>query len=635
MNWLDELIDALKGLDVRWTRATDIGLLDATADFHAWLKDKRVYEGRHKHGWRSVIADFNLATGRVGTNLKGAIRDEINHCLNASSGLTLKLENLSKADFKIYLDASRVAIAGQADSLRVALTSSHARKAAWRDLVDGCKSDEMSRSRLAERRDLFRDIMEASGYDLKRLSLNLIGVLSNEVYGVRSAQIMVNEIDATQVAARPRPGESAGFTPDQQIALCDKLISSSAKAGQHVVWLAFYNAHLVGRLVRNFGSSVTFYDGHVIKAILESDGPAPAEFPSELLGEHGFFSPSTLPSERGTVLARVDLGHDSFSDPVSIAKKQMDAIIALTGLHVGESSWRLMSGYLHVVNGKIRGAGVFRKERDFEAITASPYSDGTDEALAEIESDFAPHFPIQKPELTELVDAARAWKGVSQQEPLSSIILHVRILELVASRVHDKSWQEHMDYFLAKGWVRSELHGAISGVLYRGIFDGPPGLSSDQEQSLRDLQLSIFKSRRSGFEVDIKKGFDALPFLSTIHPIHDGPGREIGEVGKIFASPATISAKRDALIKDWYSIRSRLHRIRNALAHGGPVSARSASTVHDFARKMASWSLQLSLQGELSGKSLRLMHEEYLSESEDWFDSIPHASNAKAALFAL
>ncbi|GGQ39141.1 hypothetical protein GCM10010187_66430 [Actinomadura coerulea] len=609
-------------------------MLDATADFHAWLKDKRPFEARHKHGWRSVLADFNLAAGKCGTNLEGTVRDEIHQCLTASSGLTLKLDNLSNADFGIYLGASRAAIAGQVDSLRMALTSSRARKAAWRDLVDGCKSEVMSSSRLAERRDLFRDIMEASGYDLKRLSLNLIGVLNNEVLGVRSAQVMVNEVDATQVASRPRPGESAGFTQDQQIALCDKLISFSASAGRHVVWLAFYNAYLVGRLIRSFGSSVTFYDGHVIKEILESDQSAPPVLPSELLGEHGFFSPSYLPGERGTVLARVDLGHDSFSDPVSIAKKQIEAIIALTGLHIGSSSWRLMSGYLHVIDGKIRGAGAFRKEHDSEAIMSSPYTDGTDEALEQIESDFAPHFPIQKPELTELVDAAHAWRGASQQEPLSSIVLHVRILELIASRLHDKPWQEYLDYFLAKGWVRSELRSSISRVLYRGIFDEPPGLSSDQEQHLRHLQLTVFRSKHSGFEVDLKKGFDALPFLFSIFSLHDELGRELVEVARTFSSPAAIAAKRDELMKDWHSIRSRLHRVRNALAHGGPVNARIASTVHEYARKMASWSLQLSLQGELSGKGLQLMHDEYLNKNANWFDYIPRASDAKSALFS-
>ncbi|MEU5990793.1 hypothetical protein ABZ806_17625 [Spirillospora sp. NPDC047418] len=634
MSWLDELIRTLQRLDESWTSARDIGLLDAAAELHAWLEDKRPYDSRHKNGWRSVLADFDMTAGKVGANLKDAVRNEINTCLTSSSELTIKLDNLSNSNFEIYLRASRTVIARQVDHLMVRLTSSDARKAAWRDLVDGCKSDTMPRSRLAERRDLFRDIVEASDYDLKRLSMNLIGVLSNDVFGVRSAQIMVNEVDATQVASRPRPGESAGFTPDQQIALCDKLVSYSASAGRHVVWLAFYNAYLISRSVRKFGESVTFYDSHMIKAILESNRPAPVEFPSELLGEYGLFSPSNLPDERATVLVRVDLGHDSFSDPVSIAKKQMDAIVALTGLQIGSSSWRLMSGYLHVIDGKIRGMGAFRKEHDLEAIMSSPYVDGTDEALAEIESDFAPYFPIQKPELTELVDVAHAWKGASQQEPLSSIVLYVRILELVASRVFDKPWQEYLDYFLAKAWVRSELHGALSGVLYRAIFDQPPGLSSAQKQELRNLQLSVFKSKHSGFEVRMVKGFDALHFLSTIYSIHDGPGREIDEVAKTLASPMAIALRRDELMEDWRIIRSRLHRIRNALAHGGPVSARSASTVHEYARKMASWGLQLSLQGELSGKGLRLTHDEHLSKSADWFDFIPRASDAKAALFS-
>lgn len=634
MSWLDELMRTLQEFHKPWVSATDISLLTAGSELRSWLRERRSYEGRHKHGWRSVLVDFNWAAGKIGPNLGDIVQPELCDCVTASGELASKLDNLSTANFKSYLDNARADLAKQVDNLLVKITSSNARKGAWRDLVEGCKSDMTSQSRLAELRDLFREIMELSGYDLKRLSLNLIGVLSNEFLSVRSAQILVNEVEATQVAGRPRPGDSAGLTQDQQMLLCEKLISFSAAAKRHVVWLAFYNAYLVRRSIIGFGNCITFYDGHILKSILDSDRPAPAWFPSELLGEHGLFSPSNLPGEQDTVLVRVDLGHGSFSDPITVAKKQMDAIVALTDLRAAASPWRLMTGYLHVIDGKIRGMGAFRREHEKEAIMFSPYMDGTDEALAEMESDFAPHFPIQKLELAELVEAAHAWKGASRQEPLSAIVLHVRILELVASRVFDKPWQEYLDHFLAKAWVRSKLYGAICGMLYRGIFDHPSGLSPDQEKKFRELQLTIFNDKPGGgFDTDMIKGLDALPFLTAVYSVHEKSGREVIESARTLASPAAIAAKRNEFMDDWRIIRARLHRIRNALAHGGPVGAKSASTVHEYARKMASWGLQLNMQGELSGKGPRVVHEEFLRKSADWFDAIPTAKDVKTALF--
>jgi hypothetical protein len=70
--------------------------------------------------------------------------------------------------------------------------------------------------------------------------------------------------------------------------------------------------------------------------------------------------------------------------------------------------------------------------------------------------------------------------------------------------------------------------------------------------------------------LDLRKGLDALPELTRRFHQHDRFGRRVRSTADGFSLTA-LREWNAVLAKDWRLVLDRLIRIRNALAHGGPI----------------------------------------------------------------
>ena len=149
---------------------------------------------------------------------------------------------------------------------------------------------------------------------------------------------------------------------------------------------------------------------------------------------------------------------------------------------------------------------------------------------------------------------------------------------------------------------------------------------------VHDLGQRITTYQPGGYALDLREGFNALPDLARIFDPHDDVGRRVQEAVTRFTLPAT-PALLAGLENEWKLTLGRLRRVRNALAHGGPVDDESAETVQAFVEQLARLSLAVALQGLLEAKSVAVANQERKQWIDRWKTAFPSAANVPDALF--
>lgn len=603
----------------RWSAKVASSFIVAVSEMDEWLNDRRTYDDKHAQGWKSTTADFHSSADHVGPKLRQALSAELSVALSDTRGLPANLPT-RKGPALVSLR-----------QLRKRLTSPIARDAAWQDVVDACQDPALAYEIVAARRDLFWQIIQAADYNVDRLSSLLGGVLDNRSYDVILARITLGDIGLNEVEWPQRPQEPAGLDEDERLSLCHRLLTTPPSTAHHIVWVAFEKCSL-NRAVHDVGP-VTFYEAQSVRANLAQDGANRAHLPSELLTGGAFFDYKDLPEGNDIVLARVDLGKGAFTDPIRQAREQAEAIVALASFRIGERRWRLLRGHLYAANGRIEALEFFSAPSDDPGNLA--FSDTMGTELDRLATDLASQLPISDPNLTETIDAVRWWQEAKTQPPLPAVILNVRVLELIATRVtnSNKSWYEYLKSYLANAWVREKIISTLHKVAFEAVHNTMGMVSRQQYEKIDEFRNLIFSSRPGGHTADLRKALGILPDLATIYPDHDPLSRRIHTLASCLSSPLAVAAWADDLEAQWKLVVPRLQRIRNALAHGGPLDLASAETVYDFSTQLASWALSLSLQGILDGRGMLAAHDNLRAQAISWRSSITSVSSTEEALF--
>jgi hypothetical protein len=100
------------------------------------------------------------------------------------------------------------------------------------------------------------------------------------------------------------------------------------------------------------------------------------------------------------------------------------------------------------------------------------------------------------------------------------------------------------------------------------------------------------------FHRDLGKCLDELPRLAQPFPPGDDLGRRVQDAVRRYTLQE-LPNWRDELERDWQLVRERVVRLRNTLAHGGPLMDDTVVTVHRFIEERA-----LSTPTALSADSL-------------------------------
>ena len=176
--------------------------------------------------------------------------------------------------------------------------------------------------------------------------------------------------------------------------------------------------------------------------------------------------------------------------------------------------------------------------------------------------------------------------------------------------------------------MMQRLHSVIDACLSRTQLIA----NQADRDYLQELSRRITTNQPGGYALDLREGFNALPNLVRIFDPHDNIGRRVQDAHRRFTLAALPTWLAD-LESEWELTLGRLRRVRNALAHGGPVDDESAETVRLFVEQLARLSLAVALQGLLEATTVAVANQERKQWIDRWKAALPAAANVPDALF--
>jgi hypothetical protein len=214
--------------DRPWATSRWVSILLATRELQGWLADSRPYDGQHKRGWFSAINDFERSAGHLGPDLRTALSQELVDAAAAASRLKTDFGSITSASaMRTRLAERRVADRQALGDLSVRWAAADILAAAWRDLLEACRTAAVSYEMLATRRDLVWQLVRGGGHDADQMSRNLTGVLGDTAFEVALVRLWLGDIGESGIP-RPLPAQgpalpsrsswrcASGSWPDRQ-----------------------------------------------------------------------------------------------------------------------------------------------------------------------------------------------------------------------------------------------------------------------------------------------------------------------------------------------------------------------------------------------------------------------------------
>ncbi len=105
---------------------------------------------------------------------------------------------------------------------------------------------------------------------------------------------------------------------------------------------------------------------------------------------------------------------------------------------------------------------------------------------------FAPRLPVSDQSLRDIIDALHWWRTGPSQPTAASIVLNVRIVELVASRVGETTWTTYLESYFKNAWI----HSAIMQILYMALREAlTRHLAPEVQPRQREIFLDVTEYR--------------------------------------------------------------------------------------------------------------------------------------------
>jgi len=205
-SWVDLLRTAALWPDRRWAAARWTSILLATRELQGWLTDRRSYEGQHKQGWLSAIADFERSADHLGPDLRAVLGSELTDAIAGVSSLKADFGSITQAPaMKTRLTARRTADKQVLDDLSARWAAADVLAAAWSDLLEACRATAVRYETLAIRRELFWHLVRAGGHDAGQMSSHLAGALGGTAFDVALVKLWLGD-----GGEEDRPGGQGG-----------------------------------------------------------------------------------------------------------------------------------------------------------------------------------------------------------------------------------------------------------------------------------------------------------------------------------------------------------------------------------------------------------------------------------------
>lgn len=601
-----ELKHALTHPEERWVYPERPNILESLDELIAWTKDSRDYDERvHESAWQSAIKDFLMAADSLGSKTKQVVQSDLDAIRTLCRPNVGGDQNL------------RAQLSADVATLRQTLGSIPALTAAWADLTGVINRKESPMNTVSLRRDTFWAIARAADRNTVELSKWLTSALTGDPFQELSAKLLLGEIEEADWNPSAVRASAPLVHPKQRLSLAVKLLSAEPTSGIHKVWFAFRRAGLT-RTLQHFGS-IQVFEAQWLRANLLHGEPFQDEIPSEL---RGFEDAESIPDQHDVVIVSIDLGEGTFSDAVRVARERLDAFVGMSTIGV-PVPWERIPGFIHAQDGRIVANQFFSYED--EKFGPPPHSLAyTAAQITNIAPRVAQRLPITDNNMRDIVDALQWWRAGPGQSAAASVILNVRVIELIASRSGETDWTTYLENYFKNSWV----HTAITQTLFMALHEATIRSVAPEVQPVqRAIFLDATEHKGGQQSFNVKKATRHLDAIIEFIPPDLPLSRDLRTIKQRASSGHAIRAWCAELETLWGGSVHRLERLRNAIAHGGAFTEQAVKLVQPFSQTMAVWALWESVEGYLDGKTITQTHEDYRNRWDQWRSSLRDATS--------
>lgn len=572
-------------------------LRDALDELTRWLADDHQWgaRGSGPH-WLSLLRDLRDAIGDLGPSARSAL------------GVELALATLEQAatEFsgkpQVKDTALRKRLTDCATQLTQWADQPSMLLAAWDDLL-ACAEDREAAPAAARG---FLSLAGWTGHDVSSYVREITRALDGEGTMRIDGELVSPPMD-TPLQERLDAARSAVEVQPARASL--------------TVWLRFRLAQIRWPPVISIGEAVRIYRGDWLRSCL--CGPAAHhDLPVEATGQGAEAlrdfcgvepahveagGPPHDPHETPFAYIRVAVGEQLVSRTVEIARSNAEAIAALGAVYGEEPTiWRLERSYC-LFDGDGEAGGSVSAEEPAWTESVGVAEDRTGQIVLEVSERLAGHVPFRDPELEEAMSMFGWLRGARSTPPAARLVLCDRVIEAVCGWAGMRSRQAFVRDHLIPWWARTRVEFLPRKVAHR-LFLGPSArLPADD--TFRAVWDEIRNHEPLGLRTHPPKVTTStlvaeVPWLLSRVSAENPLGQDLAELERRTRTGA-------AALEYWQSwrargelIEARRLRSRNAIIHGGPLSATTVEQVVLFAEHLASEALITSLDAKLAGKTI-------------------------------
>jgi hypothetical protein len=478
-------------------------------------------------------------------------------------------------------------------------------RATWRDIVDSVKAlDAFAAASCARQLERQLDLAGRSGRDeLDQLTW----LLRRQAWSVASA---LHQWANYTGCSDPLSDDEAATVPEAELLrLAERMASEPLEVGKVVVW-SLYDQAATDQGVLEIGPMTVLMPQWAIPfafANSAAEEPLMDEIRSLWHARKTFEEDDEL---RHHVLVRVDLGERSPIGALDAAAEVIDTLMDALIISGSSGRWGTSVWSEVLVDGEEHGSSFGRGSNrpDLE----DTYGSGIVlDVLAEVAETFAPAL-LRGPVPGHLREALR---GCAEAEHASSRSVSLygdwrnhdrtRVLLLDATFEHivafARTTTETLGALMQRQWPEAVRTGLIVWAI-RTCLQGRDSISRRREEN-RELEREIF-TRIGGKEAtSLLVGYRRLDQLTALtrSPIHARTAqRLVGQLG----DPLIYREESLRLSVDAELLTSRRVRVRNAVAHGNPVTHQVLDSVIAYSRFRAHAVLRAALTSFAAGTLL-------------------------------
>lgn len=533
---------------------------------------------------KSLVRDLDLANLAVGTLLRRVLSPELH-------AYKLGISNPIAADKKARPEARTEALA-RGTELIGKLCSPKAITATWNDLIGLARQGTADSRDLRSIVDLLRAQLDVAGHDAKVLLRRIVQVLlqmEHERTDITSSE------DGTLERHLKEPLDVA-----DRLQASDGLLSKLPETGSCVVWLGYRHGRVDNPVP---AGDVTFLDaGWSIPNAALDDGQD-FEYRDELslLTKAGVYKytyeTGTIAPEVG-LLVRVDLGRrvarGAKEDAIAIADALLDLVIWRSGglRPIGDHATLILDG---------RG----RSSWSWSSVRGPDSADYrgmniTSDAIRDFAPDIGeawakrtmPDLLIEAVRASTESDSTRSREALlglpGKAQDRTVVVLQDQIVDYIA--MHARVERKILESATKQEWMHerwwAEVNRAAQICLYGG---GGPQRSAEVENLRREMFHST--SERSLLASLVRHEAD----LIRLCPVESERSYVTTRLRSITSAQGYLSL-RSNYDKDWDTLTSRWHRVRNGIAHGNPVRTEMLESVLEISRYVSSDALGVALR---------------------------------------